>query len=315
MGLEDLGLEADENAVYEVLVERPSSGYAELAEAVALPTRRIGAALRTLVDRGLVVRAADGPRWTAAPPAVALGAELAAQRERLHRAELTVARFAETYRLATADPTQRDLVEIVEGTAAIRARYLQLQLSARSSLDIFSAGAPEAVVPEDSREVTALSRDVRVRAVIDQGFLGEEGAAVHVAQSLADGVHVRTVAEVPYKLILCDRAVAMLPLRGRDAGVDPAVVLRGGLAHVARELFDQVWERARPYGELPHADIDTVDAHILRLLFAGLTDTAVAGQLGMSVRTVQRRLQALMTRADATTRLQLGWHARDRGWV
>lgn len=315
MGLEDLGLTADENAVYEVLIGLPSSDRAELADTVALPVGRTDTALRALVDRGLVVLVADGLRYAAAPPTVALGAELAAHRERLHRAELSVARLAETYRVATADRAQRELVEIVEGVDAIRTRYLQLQLSARATIDIFSAGTPRAVTPADSAEVTAISRDVRVRAVIDQGFLAERGAADHVAQSLADGVQVRTVTEVPYKLILCDGAVAMLPLHGRGADVVPAVVLRGGLAHVARELFEQVWEGARPYQTRAHADIDAADAHILRLLLAGLTDTAVAGQAGMSVRTVQRRLHALMARAGATTRLQLGWYARDRGWI
>ncbi|MGC4948076.1 helix-turn-helix domain-containing protein [Streptomyces sp. DT224] len=315
MGLEDLGLTADEAAVYQALIALPSSARPELAPAAGLSEERTGEALHALVERGLVLRVADGRRYAAAPPAVALGVELAARRERLQRAELTVARLAETYRTATADRAQRDLVEIVEGTEAIRTRYLQLQLSARSTIDIFSAGAPQAVTPADSAEVTAISRRVRVRAVVDQGFLSEPGASDEVAQSLADGVEVRTVTEVPYKLILCDGAVAMLPLHGREADVDPAVVLRGGLAHVARELFEQVWQRSRPYQEQPHADIDAVDAHILRLLLAGLTDTAVAGQVRLSVRTVQRRLQALMARADATTRLQLGWYARDRGWV
>ncbi|MEU2250172.1 helix-turn-helix domain-containing protein [Streptomyces sp. NPDC019224] len=315
MGLEDLGLTADEAAAYQALIALPSSARPELAAAAGMSEERTGDALLALVGRGLVLRVADGSRYAAAPPAVALGAELAARRERLQRAELAVARLAETYRTATADRAQRDLVEIVEGTEAIRTRYLQLQLSARSTIDIFSAGAPQAVTPADSAEVTAISRQVRVRAVVDQGFLSEPGGSDEVAQSLADGVEVRTVTEVPYKLILCDGSVAMLPLHGREARVDPAVVLRGGLAHVARELFEQVWQRSRPYQEQPHTDIDTVDAHILRLLLAGLTDTAVAGQVRLSVRTVQRRLQALMARADATTRLQLGWYARDRGWV
>ncbi|MEU9356737.1 helix-turn-helix domain-containing protein [Streptomyces sp. NPDC048301] len=315
MELEELGLTADEGAVYQLLISRPSAGAEQIGAVAGLPDERAEGALRSLVTRGLVVRATDGHRYAAAPPAVALGAELAAHRERLQRAEVAVARLAETYRTATADRAQRELVEIVEGTDAIRTRHLQLQLSARRTIDLFSAGEPQAVTPADSEEVTAITRDVRVRAVIDQGFLREPGAAEHVAQSLADGVQVRTVTEVPYKLILCDDEVAMLPLRGRGGGVDPAVVLRGGLAHVARELFDQVWERGRLYQEQPHEGIDPVDAHILRLLLAGLTDTAVAGQVRLSPRTVQRRLQVLMSRAGATSRLQLGWYARDNGWV
>ncbi|WP_338693796.1 helix-turn-helix domain-containing protein [Streptomyces sp. Q6] len=312
MGLEDLGLTADEDTVYRALVGVPAASGAEIAALSRLTPRRADPALRVLLDRGLVT--AHGERYTVAHPAVALGAHLAAHRERLHRAELTVARLVEVYRTAAVDRVQRELVEIVEGTEAIGTCYRQLQLSARHSLDILSAGEPQAVTPDDSEEVTAMSRSVRVRAVVDQGFLTEPGAAAHLHQSLADGVEVRAVAEVPCKLIVADGEAALLPLNGRGASVDPAMVLRGGLARLAVDLFTQVWERARPY-RAPDSGIDVLDLHILRLLLAGLTDSAVAGQLDLSVRTVQRRLQTLMARAGVTTRMQLGWHARHHGWV
>ncbi|WLQ46825.1 hypothetical protein P8A21_04595 [Streptomyces poriferorum] len=82
MSLEDLGLTADDDTVYQALTALPSPGYEEPAGAVGLPEQRTGAALRTLTERGLVLRAADGQRYAAAPPAVALGVELADRRER-----------------------------------------------------------------------------------------------------------------------------------------------------------------------------------------------------------------------------------------
>ncbi|MCX5389086.1 helix-turn-helix domain-containing protein [Streptomyces sp. NBC_00094] len=315
MGLEELGLTAEEAAVYRALVAVPSAQGSDVADAARLPRERTDGALSSLLDRGMVTLGGEGDgRFAAAHPAVALGGELVAHRERLEHAELTVAQLVETYRAASVDRVQRELLEVVEGTEAIRRCYLQIQLSAREGLDILSAGEPRAVTPDDSEEVTVMSRDVRVRAVVDQGFLKLPGAAGHLNRSLADGVHVRTVAEVPCKLIVADGEVAMLPLSGRGVEVDPAVVLRGGLAHVARELFEQVWERAHPYQD-PDPAIDPSDVHILRLLLAGLTDTAVAGQLDMSVRTLQRRLKVLMAQAGATTRMQLGWHARHHDWV
>ncbi|GHG11892.1 helix-turn-helix domain-containing protein [Streptomyces zaomyceticus] len=314
MSLEELGLTADEDAVYQALVRLPAARRAEVADAAALPDHRVEDALSLLVDRGLAALTTDGERYAASPPAVALGAELAAQRERLLRAELTVTQLVEAYRTVDVDRAERDLVEIVHGTAAIRRRHLQLQLSARSTIDILSAGDPRAVAPDDSQEVTAIGRSVRVRAVVDRTFLTEPGAQDQVAQSVEDGVEVRVVDRVPCKLILVDGETAMLPLRCHGEDVDPTVVLRDGLAQVAAVLFEQVWTQGRPYLD-PHPAIDVLDTHILRLLLAGLTDSAVAGQLGMSVRTVQRRLQALMARAQVTTRLQLGWHAKHHSWV
>ncbi|MEV5548628.1 LuxR C-terminal-related transcriptional regulator [Streptomyces sp. NPDC052309] len=50
-------------------------------------------------------------------------------------------------------------------------------------------------------------------------------------------------------------------------------------------------------------------------MLAGLTDEAVAHQLQLSARSVQRRIRALMDRAGVTTRTQLGRQARHHGWA
>lgn len=47
----------------------------------------------------------------------------------------------------------------------------------------------------------------------------------------------------------------------------------------------------------------------------GMTDEAIAGQLRVSKRTVQRRIQGLMSLAGVATRMQLGWHAARRDWL
>jgi DNA-binding NarL/FixJ family response regulator len=57
------------------------------------------------------------------------------------------------------------------------------------------------------------------------------------------------------------------------------------------------------------------DRILLSLFLAGLTDLAIADQLGLSVRTVQRRLRRLMDLAGVSTRMQLGWHASRSGWL
>jgi DNA-binding NarL/FixJ family response regulator len=51
------------------------------------------------------------------------------------------------------------------------------------------------------------------------------------------------------------------------------------------------------------------------LLLAGYTDAAVARQLELSERTVQRRISALMLALGVGTRIQLGWQIRDHGWL
>jgi DNA-binding NarL/FixJ family response regulator len=51
------------------------------------------------------------------------------------------------------------------------------------------------------------------------------------------------------------------------------------------------------------------------LLTAGVKDQAIARQLGVSLRTIRRRLANLMREAGAVSRFQLGMLAGRRGWV
>ncbi|MFI0084783.1 winged helix-turn-helix transcriptional regulator [Streptomyces bobili] len=58
-----------------------------------------------------------------------------------------------------------------------------------------------------------------------------------------------------------------------------------------------------------------MDRRILALLLAGLTDLTTATQLGLSPRTLHRRLRHLMDMAGVRTRMQLGAHAVRNGWT
>ena len=68
-------------------------------------------------------------------------------------------------------------------------------------------------------------------------------------------------------------------------------------------------------GELEADDDAAVDRALLKLLLLGMTDAAAGAQLGISVRTVQRRVSELMEAAGVTTRIQLGAEAVRRDWV
>ncbi|NUR30966.1 MAG: hypothetical protein HOV83_34815 [Catenulispora sp.] len=57
---------------------------------------------------------------------------------------------------------------------------------------------------------------------------------------------------------------------------------------------------------------DAAARQLLRLLLA---DAAADRMLGLSPRSVERRVQDLMTLAGARSRAQLGWRATWRGWI
>ncbi|MFF0365922.1 helix-turn-helix transcriptional regulator [Micromonospora sp. NPDC005087] len=86
-----------------------------------------------------------------------------------------------------------------------------------------------------------------------------------------------------------------------------------------------MWDRATPLRLAPATalidDVDRqgaptpTDRQILSLLMTGLPDKAVASQLGISLRTVQRRLRQLMDATGSATRMQLGWFVARNGWL
>jgi DNA-binding NarL/FixJ family response regulator len=57
------------------------------------------------------------------------------------------------------------------------------------------------------------------------------------------------------------------------------------------------------------------ELRILTLLTAGLPDDVIARELGISERTYQRRVRAMMERVNAQTRFQLARQAARRGWL
>lgn len=63
------------------------------------------------------------------------------------------------------------------------------------------------------------------------------------------------------------------------------------------------------------AELPEMDGRILRMLLSGHTDATVACRLGIGRRTVQRRIRHMMDQAGVSSRIQLGWHAREHFWL
>lgn len=119
---------------------------------------------------------------------------------------------------------------------------------------------------------------------------------------------LRLASNVPANLLLADHTTALMPLDTTAVVVKP-----GNLFDALDALFDAVWRTATPFGGSPSIDVN--DQALLSLLVAGLTDDAAGARLGMSRRTVARRVQRLMQETGAHSRLQLGWWAREREWL
>ncbi|QGV77915.1 helix-turn-helix transcriptional regulator [Streptomyces ficellus] len=304
-----IGLDERQESAYRALVGLGAAEVADLAHRLGLPEPETERVLRRLESQGLAARSsARTGRWVAAPPAVALGPLLTRQRQGLEQAELAAIRLAEEYRAEAAEPAVPDLVEVVSGASAVDHRLSQLLLGARDEVCALVVGGA----------VPVTGGAVACRVVVEREALSLPGGVGELS-ALGPGVRVRVADRVPARLVVADRSPAMVPLTGPDAEPVALVVHASGLLESLTALFEAVWREAVPLclgaGDDDAGGPDATDLEILSLLLAGLTDASVAKQLDLGLRTVQRRVRGLMERAGVTTRLQLGWHARERGWV
>ncbi|WP_030689259.1 helix-turn-helix domain-containing protein [Streptomyces globisporus] len=326
--LDVLGLGPDDEHVYRALLGRPESTAVLLSDLLVLSRAHVDEALGRLVDWGLVTRSAD-ERYTAAPPAMALGALISQRRDGLRAAEQALVTFAEQHRAAMTGSSITDLIEVVTGVDAIRHRFLQVQQAARTEVRSFITAPFVALPPdENTAEPMALDRGVRFRAVLDRDVLAEPGIVGDAIASLRNGVQLRVADRLPMKLVLADADLGLVPLAVTPAGEPGAVLLhRSGLLDALDALFETVWRTAHPLRlsgtegaseptvESGPSGPTELDRRILALLLAGLTDVTAATQLGLSPRTLHRRLRHLMDMAGVRTRMQLGAHAVRHGWA
>ncbi|GGJ85649.1 hypothetical protein GCM10011583_16600 [Streptomyces camponoticapitis] len=328
-----IGLDERQESAYRALVALGAAEAADLAHRLAIPEQDTERALRRLEQQGLAAQSsARTGRWVAAPPAVALGALLTQQRHELERAELAAVLLAEEYRAESAGPAVHDLVEVVTGASAVAHRFHQLQLGAAEEIRALVTGRPVVVSGvENESEERVVTRGVRYRVVIEREVLSLPDGITELSAALGRDEQVRVVDRVPTKLMIADRALAMVPLTAGDAEPAALVVHASGLLESLSGLFEAVWRDALPLRLVPGADgagrdgatvtegaaagPDETDLEVLSLLLAGMTDASVAKQLDLGLRTVQRRVKGLMELAGVTTRLQLGWHAYEKGWV
>jgi DNA-binding CsgD family transcriptional regulator len=179
-----------------------------------------------------------------------------------------------------------------------------------------------ATSPVNQTQLDRAAAGIGYRSVYANTALEEPGFMATLATYLRAGEQARLAHTVPIKLAIADRTLALLPLDWTSQTPDAAVLVHPcGLLDALAALFESSWALATPLtptgpdGVAALAEISADDHELLSLLVAGMTDEAAGARLGMSRRTVVRRVQHLMSVTGARSRLQLGWRARERGWL
>lgn len=321
-----LGLGDLEASVYRWLIDHPFSDSLSIACGVGASRRQIDEQLTNLNEKGLVNRSAsERAVYAPAAPDAALNALLLKVRQQLELARAESAQLADRFRLALQRTGAAvELVEVVNGTPALIQRGIQVRMAATRELLSFSKPPLlRDVAAETSRSLEGLERGLSVRAIYDPEAVAVPGAMEHIRATMHAGERAR-VASVPIKLLIADAAVAHLPITSPDGTVDRSLIVRSQpVVEALVVLFERYWERAAPLNvpetggtmRTTRRALSASDREVLALLAAGQKDQAIARALGVTHRTVGRRILHLMTLAGARTRFQLGDEARRRGWL
>jgi DNA-binding NarL/FixJ family response regulator len=165
-------------------------------------------------------------------------------------------------------------------------------------------------------EPGVLARGVRWRAVYHPEALQVPDALAEIRSLVAQGEQARMLTDVPFKMCLVDDRVAMVELDPESAAVRSALVYPSALLQALTLVFESCWQRAVPVDAAAgRPEISDEDRRLLTLLAAGVKDDAIGRQLGLSVRTMRRRVRRLLDLLDARTRFQAGIEATRRNWI
>ena len=322
-----LGLGPAEEALYRALLRTPSLPLGGVADVVGDVDARGGrVAVDEMVDQlvrtGLVRR--SGAELVAAPPEQALERLIGDEHERLEgvRDQLAALRsmlpaLEAEHRVARAPVGERVQVEAIPTSAV---------LTVLRSLALESSGDLLWIRPDQWRLEQGRAVDRWVQEQLREGrgsrviyparVLEEAPEAVRRRAEL--GEHVRVLGDVPGRLAVVGDVAALVPQRFDPADDVVLVVRQPGLVASVTLLFEGLWERALVVpgiGADDPTEGDSARRLLLDQMARGVKDEQIARTLGLSLRTVRRRVADLLDELGADSRFQAGVEAVRRGWL
>jgi len=266
-----------------------------------------------------------GPTLGTAAPDIAL-AELVDEDERRvlelraaiaqRRSELMA--LVPAYRSARSALAGTEHVEVVQDPATVLRLLLDLERGATREILIAAPGTSsvERHDASDGIDRGILARGVARRTLYHDRRRDHAATRRSVEHLEPLGAEFRTLPLVPFRMVVFDRALAVVS-RGRDDDDRAALIVRSpDLAAAFARVFDAAWQFATPFSASPAdagARLSAVQRSVLTGLAAGLTDDALAARLGISVRTCRRHIAALFDLLGAESRFQAGVFAAQRG--
>ncbi|MEU9783174.1 helix-turn-helix transcriptional regulator [Streptomyces phaeochromogenes] len=313
-----VGVSVFDELVYQAILNQPDAGAAGWALLTGGPPARVRESCNRLLTLGLLQPPDSMGGLRAVDPRVGIRALIRRRETESELLAATAEEMATAYEAGLLREEPARLVEVVSGEGANAARLEELYARAEHEVCLFDTPpylAPR--TPQLDLQADLLSRGVVYRAVYAATALEDPDVLTHAWKMVELGEQARVLPSVPVKMLLVDGRRAMLPLTASETGGYCAVVVRhSAVTEALQKLFDLAWQQATPLGQTAaNGELPEGERVLIRLLAAGMKDEAVARHLGVSLRTLRRRVSELQERLGAASRFQLGVRAAQRGWV
>lgn len=321
--LTSLGLTRESERLYYQVA--PASGHTLEGVTRLLQLRRdeLLRHLAPLLDLGLV--RLDGER-VVVPPMASVVADLVrgeASRASTVASRLDALAWAVPHLVAaTTRPAEDQLSEVrpMDGELSSGGNVLEMmgQLLRTSRGDMLWLRPDAWAMPRESAISQLLAEAMaggrKSRAIYPVRALKEAPDALRTRARL--GEQIRVISELPTRMFILGDAHAVLPEPLGYADEPRVHIRQRSVVAALTYWFEALWVKATPV-----PDFDTGEARpdlrrfLLEQLVAGSQDEVIARKLGISLRTVRRRIAALMTELGVDTRFQAGVEAVRRGWL
>ncbi|WP_418960423.1 helix-turn-helix transcriptional regulator [Streptomyces tritici] len=318
--LEPVGLGRIESDTYVALLDLKRADEGQLAASTGVSLTDMRRAIRRLLDDGLVQQLGFEPaRYAPVAPDEALAALITRRRGDLARMQLHIEELADRLRRDTRSGRRNaPPVERIEGEDAVFAAVARIQLQARE--EIIAVDCPPYVGGQSNPndlELSRLANGVAYRFIYSDEALASPGHVADMRRCTEAGEQARILPDVTLKMVVADRRTALLPVSYDDPAPDARLLVHDcALVDVLVHCFESLWARATPV-DAPHTECgpSARDRQLLTLLASGMKDRTIARALGVTERTVGRRLTELMAVLGAETRFQAGVQAARKGWI
>ena len=318
-----LGFTKKQEQLYRLVLRNSGETLSRLAEILGQPVAVLREELAVFTKAGLVDIRAD--IVTTGAPDEALGRLISEETQRLQTVNDQLESLRGLLPSLTADhhASQVPVGEPVNIEVLERGDVIEVvrSLSAASTGDLMWL-RPDQWRLADGYEiddwVKGLMRSGRRSRALYPARVLEE--APEVIRSRAEaGEHVRILASVPSRAAIMGTTVALMPERWGVNSGRRLVIRQEGIVSALTLLFNLLWDRAMPVpgldGQLPGADRGSDRRLLLDQLAGGAKDEQIDRALGLSLRTVRRRVAEILDELGVESRFQAGVEAVRRGWI